>query len=284
MPSRVKDLLVRGRDLLGRDKLPEIEILMGDILSVERAKLILEFERELSKEQVEEFLGKLEKLDEDYPIQYLTGKKDFMDLEFMVNENVLIPRYDTEILVEKVIEEYSQYREAGTGEELSILDLCTGSGVIGISLAYYLKGARVTCVDISEGALEVAKANKEKILGPDDQRVSFVKSDLFENLAEKSFDIIVSNPPYISYQEYELLDENVKQEPELALTAPEEGSFFYRKILENASKHLKADGEIFFEIGYTQASKIKELAENNGFSLVEIIKDYAKLDRVLRIK
>ena len=203
------------------------------------------------------------------PLQYITGKAYFMGLEFKVTPAVLIPRFDTEILVEEVL----KYVD----DESTILDMCTGSGCIGISLAA-LEKCTVTAVDISEDALEIAKVNAESNHA---DTITFIQSDMFENVTG-TFDVIVSNPPYIPSKDVlELMPEVKEHEPTLALDGCEDGLFFYRILAEKASEFLNPEGLLIMEIGYDQAEAVKNLLVNNNFIGTRVIKDLAGHDRVV---
>ena len=202
------------------------------------------------------------------PLSYLTGWRNFCGLEFAVNEAVLIPRQDTECLVEALLPK---------AKDAEILDMCTGSGCIAISLAVLGKAAAVTGVDISEAALAVAKSNGER-LAPN---VRFLQSDLFEQV-EGRYDIIVSNPPYIQSEVIETLEPEVKDhEPRLALDGTADGLYFYRRIVELAPQYLREGGTLAFEIGYDQGLDVSELMRNQGFVDVIVKPDLTGLDRVV---
>lgn len=203
------------------------------------------------------------------PFQYISGVQNFCGFDFNVNETVLIPRFDTEILVEKVLEE-------NRDESLSVLDLCTGSGAIAVSLKKLGK-YELTASDISDKALELAKSNAKL----NKAKVEFVKSDMFEALTGQ-YDIIVSNPPYIPSKDIEELETEVKDyEPRLALDGKEDGLHFYRIISEKAKSYLKDGGRIYLEIGYNQAEDIRNIFKE--YKKVEVFKDLAGKDRVLKI-
>lgn len=254
----------------------DLRYLLAEILGTERGKLILYNDRELSREQSEAFREGTQKLKENHPVHYIINKKNFMGLDFFVDERVLIPRFDTEILVEAVIHHDPL--------PMDILELCTGSGAIAISLAHFLPQAKIVAIDISAQALKVAEINKERLLRlSEQQRLSFFQSDLFSNVGEeKKFDVIVANPPYISESEYRELEEKVKKEPVLALLAENEGLFFYDRILKEAAPYLKDKGAIYFEIGSTQSLQLKELGEKYGWTGFECIRDFAGLSRVVK--
>ena len=195
-----------------------------------------------------------------------------MGLTFAVNENVLIPRQDTEILVEEIL----PYLTSG----VRILDMCTGSGCILISLLHYSLWAEGVGADLSAGALQVARKNAEVLLSQE-RKVSFVESDLFEKV-EGRYDIIVSNPPYIQTEVIKgLMPEVRDHEPMMALDGTEDGLYFYRRIVEESKEFLRKEGRLFFEIGYDQAEDVKKLMETAGFTDVTVVKDFAGLDRVV---
>lgn len=210
------------------------------------------------------------------PLQYITGTQEFMSLEFYVDKNVLIPRQDTETLVETVIDEFKAH-----STDIEILDVCTGSGAIAVSLAHYLKNARVTAVDISGTALNVAEKNVS--LNKTDGRVFLKKCDvLAENIGGR-YDVIVSNPPYICSGVIDTLDTTVKDyEPRIALDGGADGLVFYRKITHDAVKMLKQNGMLIFEIGYDQGSQVSKIMELEGFKNVDVIKDYSGNDRCVK--
>lgn len=207
------------------------------------------------------------------PLQYLTGVQSFMGLDFFVNEHVLIPRQDTEILVEEVL------RNLRDG--MSVLDLCTGSGCILISLLRYTNDCRGLGVDISPEALKVAEENAQRLLPDSGERLKFVKSNLYERVEDK-FDVIVSNPPYIPTGAIGTLMPEVRDhEPRLALDGSEDGLIFYRRIINESRVYLRGGGMLFFEIGFDQGRAVSELMERSGFLEVKVLKDYAGLDRVV---
>lgn len=250
----------------------DARLLLEHVCSTNRNDLLVHGDREVTAEQQEQFFDAIRRRQARIPLQHITGVQEFMGLEFAVNEHVLIPRQDTEILVEEVMkDEYDGSR---------ILDMCTGSGCILISLLHYSNWCRGVGVDISASALEVAEQNACKLL-PQEKRPTFIESDLFEKV-EGTFDIIVSNPPYIRTAVINTLMPEVKEhEPMQALDGTEDGLFFYRKIVEEAPTYLNKGGRLYFEIGYDQGTEVSELMENAGFMQVRVIKDYAGLDRVV---
>lgn len=204
------------------------------------------------------------------PVQYITGTAYFMGLEFEVNRNVLIPRFDTEILVENTL----RY----VNENSSVLDVCTGSGCIAISIARLGKAKSVTAADISEEALKTAHNNAVK---NDINTINFIKSDMLDNIDE-NYDVIVSNPPYIRTMDINGLDREVRKwEPNLALDGHEDGLFFYHILAKEGMKHLNDGGILIMEIGYDQAEDVSSIMEQNKYADIQVIKDLAGLDRVV---
>lgn len=208
------------------------------------------------------------------PVQHITNNQCFMGYDFFVNENVLVPRFDTEILVDAVLKALKKV----SATNLDVLDICTGSGCIIISLILMNNMINGTATDISEKALEVANVNKEK-LGVNNLKL--INTDLVNGINEK-YDVIVSNPPYIETKVIETLTEEVKNhDPMLALDGGDDGLIFYRRLADEAIPLLKDDGFMAVEIGYNQGTAVKELFEKAGLNNVEVIKDYAHLDRVV---
>ena len=244
------------------------------ILDENSQQFINNISEQLSKEKEELYFSLIDKhIEKNVPLSHLTGFEYFYDRKFKVTKDVLSPRMETEELIYKVIE----YIKSINKNNIKILDLCTGSGIIGITLRKELesKSLEVVASDISEEALKVAKENA--IMNK--AEVKFIQSDIFENINEK-FDIIVSNPPYIAYNDKITMEDNVlNYDPHLALFAEEDGMYFYREIVENAKEYLEEDGIVFFEIGYDQREKILKLANENGFK-AEVYKDINGRDRM----
>ena len=242
-------------------------LLLDAICHVSRNDILIHGEIEVDEESVSVYKDALQKRCMRIPLQHITGVQNFMGLDFMVNEHVLIPRFDTEILVEEVMKELH--------DGFSILDMCTGSGCILLSLLRYSNDCIGVGADISKDALEVAKKNQDAL----GLSASFIESNLFENISGK-FDIIVSNPPYIRTDVIPTLMEEVRvHEPVLALDGMEDGLYFYRKIIAESPEYLQKGGMLFFEIGYDQGQAVSRLLEESGFKEIKVVKDYAGLDR-----
>lgn len=217
------------------------------------------------------------------PIQYILNKTEFMGLKFKVTPDVLIPRPETEILVEEVIK-YSR-SVLDRAQSVRILDLGTGSGCIAVSLAKFLPGLEITAVDISSSALKVAKSNAR--LNNVTDKINFIKSDLFSHQAilRQQYDIIVSNPPYISFCQMHRLQSEVKNEPWLALYGGIDGLDFYRRIISGSPQFLKNGGLLIMEIGFNQKEGIKNIfVKHPGFNIIGFIKDYNDIERIVVAK
>ncbi len=257
----------------------EGEWLLSTILGCNRIDLYIG-NKNVSKEAIGRFNQMFEDILNGRPIQYILSKTEFMGLEFIVNPDVFIPRPETEILVEKVIEIVQSLKF----KVKSILDIGTGSGCIAISLAKYLPNIKIIATDISEEALKVAKENAR--LNEVEDKIEFLHTDLFNithyTLNIKQFDLIVSNPPYIPTGELKDLPKEVKFEPTVALDGGRDGLNFYRRIIKEAHYYLKYKGYLIMEVGQGQVLEIQEMIrDSNQFKLLEAIKDYRGIDRVL---
>ena len=270
----ISELLVNGKHLLKdiEDGNIKARILLEYILKLSREKIVSNPNIEVSDNNVEFYLNKINDIKNGMPIQYITNKQEFMKLNFYVDKNVLKPQPDTEILVEKAIEICNNH-----GNDIKILDLCTGSGAIGISIAKNIKNAKVYATDIKNTVIDIAKQNAKQ---NNVDNIEFIVSDMFENIQEKDFDIIVSNPPYIETDVIKTLPTEVRNEPIIALDGGKDGLKFYKIILSEYKKYLKKDGYLLLEIGYNQAKSVGELI-NLNYSIIE---DLAGNDRVIIIK
>lgn len=264
--------------LLGMQKLKEAQLeeaqldarlLLEEICGTDHNTLLCHGDREVSEKEEEQYRKAIEQRAQHVPLQHILGYQDFMGLRFHVNEHVLIPRQDTEILVEEAM----RYLHDG----MRILDLCTGSGCILLSLLHYSNDCEGVGVDISQEALQVAAQNAE-LLGI---KADFLKSDLYEKVTGK-FDLLVSNPPYIERKVIPTLMEEVREyDPYIALDGGEDGLDFYRRIIGGAQDYLKRGGQILMEIGSGQAQAVSELLREAGFKEIDVCRDFAGLDRVV---
>lgn len=264
----------------GYDKLKNIDNyrnicinMLAEIFAKDNVYIRVHYLDNVDERSVERFKNNIQNFFEGMPIQYINNKAYFMGLEIYVDENVLIPRCDTEILVEEIIKIVKK------DSLIKILDLCTGSGAIAISLKKYLNNIEIIASDISDKALMVAKKNASKI-GVD---VKFIESDLFNNINGK-FDLIVSNPPYIKKSVIPSLDKQVRNEPILALDGGKDGLDFYRKISYDAKRFLNNNGYLCFEIGYDQRKEVEDILLQNGYINIYSKKDYGGNDRIVICK
>ena len=276
------DIFNKSVEYLKKNSVPnpllDTEYIFSDVLKVSRNTLKYSMSREIKEEDKDKIREMLVlRAKKRKPLQYILGEWEFYGLPFKVSERVLIPRADTEILVEQCIQ---LMREV---EEPNILDIGSGSGAISIAVANELKSSSVTGIDINEKALKLA--NENKILN-EIENVNFIESNLFENLDKDfKYDLIVSNPPYISKNEYETLMPEVKNyEPQNALTDLGDGLYFYREISKFAGEYLKDTGYLAYEIGYNQAKDVTKILQDNNFDVLSIIKDYGGNDRVIIAK
>lgn len=270
---------------LGREKLLQAGIEEADL----NARLLLEYvchtdrntllahgDSPVSGEQEECYVNLIEKRAQHIPLQHITGTQEFMGLDFCVNEHVLIPRQDTEILVEAAMKELH--------DGMSILDMCTGSGCILLSLLHYSNDCQGVGVDISKDALAVARQNAKRLFGKAAKDIELIQSDLFAALGqERRFDMLLSNPPYIRSAEIpDLMEEVRAHEPVAALDGWADGLHFYREISREAKPYLQGGAYLFFEIGYDQAEAVSSILQKDGYREIEVIKDFAGLDRVVK--
>lgn len=276
----IRDAIVeysKQLDIISDTPRLDVEILLQKALGgVDRLYIHLNLSEELEIEQEEIFLRLIEERLKGRPIAYIVNNREFMGLDFYVKEGVLIPRPDTEILVEEIIELCKDK------DDLDILDIGTGSGAITVSLAKYIEKSRLTSLDISEIALEIAKKNAKSngVIG----KINFIKSDLFQQIVGTNlkFDIIVSNPPYIRKRDIDELHTQVKDyEPYNALEGGIDGLDFYRNITEQSKNYLKPGGILAYEVGHDQAEEVVKIMQNNGYNKIYIKKDLQGIDRVV---
>ena len=277
------ELLKKGKEILSNKKINEPDEkaskLLQYILNQTREEFIINSFEEVSKNYEEDYLKELEKIINGMPLQYITHKQEFMGLNFYVDENVLIPQPDTEILVEEAINLIHSFEKL---DNVQVLDLCTGSGAIAVSIIKYVPNVKVFASDISKKALEVANKN---VINNKVKNVELLESDMFENLKNYKFDFIVSNPPYIESNTIKNLSKEVQNEPEIALDGGQDGLKFYRIILKEAYKYLNKNGYLLLEIGYDQGEKILKLCKEYSCNLNLItkkpIKDFGGNNRVI---
>lgn len=269
----LREAWIFGKERLTGVNVPEADLdawyLLEWCTGVSRSHYLAYPEETISPEQEEQYRETLARRAQRVPLQQITGEQEFMGLSFLVNEHVLIPRQDTEILVE----ETAKFLQDG----MRYLDLCTGSGCILLSLKTLRPGAEGEGADLSPEALKVAGKNRERL----GLEARLTESDLFDKI-EGTFDVIVSNPPYIKREEIEsLMDEVRLHEPYMALDGHEDGLYFYRRIATEAPGYLKKGGGLFLEIGWDQGESVSELLRQQGFSDIKVVKDLAGLDRVV---
>ena len=275
----------------------EVRLLLQESFSLNTASYLLRKQESLCKadrEKVEaagieqtEILGKLHSFFENFekrrrriPLAQILGRQSFYGLDFFVNEDVLIPRADTECLVDLVLEDYADLAKQAGSSSLNILDLCTGSGCIGISVAKHLPYQELLLVDLSEKALAMAKKNAEKHLG---ENVTLLQSDLLTEVRGKKFSLLLSNPPYIVSRVIPGLDREVSEyEPKMALDGGEDGLVFYRRIAKDAKAVLLPGARLYLEIGYDQGESVKDIFQKEGYEAVEVFPDLSGNPRVLR--
>lgn len=319
MDLTLQNLLEEGTDRLFKAGIGEAEIdakyLLFEAFQTDMTHFLLDRSRRISdkdsmKEAVAQYRGMIEKREERIPLQQITGTREFMGLEFYVNQHVLIPRQDTETMVELILKDYK-------GKNPNILDMCTGSGCIAISLAVLGGFREITAVDVSKKALRMALKNVRSIYGEafhgtssltlhsqepwrltysqkplsmdrrsaksqTERRLTLVKSDLFQAFSQERFDVIVSNPPYIPTEVIAGLEPEVRDhEPMLALDGKEDGLYFYRRLAKECSSYLKPDGTVYFEIGHDQGEAVSGLLKKAGFKTIRVVKDAGGLDRVV---
>ncbi|MGM0369941.1 MAG: peptide chain release factor N(5)-glutamine methyltransferase [Bacillota bacterium] len=253
----------------------DAEVLLADLLGMERINLYVNFDRPLKKEEVDQYRELILKRKQGIPVAYLVAKKEFMGLDFQVSDDVLIPRPETEHLVEIILERIAN----SDLEQLEIADIGTGSGAIIISIAKLAeKSIKGLGIDISEASLKVAQENAKRLAV--NEQVEFKQGDLLTPIEEK-MDIIVSNPPYIPSDEMDDLQQEVQQEPDLALDGGSDGLDYYRKITKGAKDKLKQDGLLVFEVGIKQSQEVATLLKKSGYSNIKVREDYSEIERVV---
>jgi release factor glutamine methyltransferase len=284
---QVVELLKRTTDFFVEKQVSEprlsAELLLGSVIGKSRLELYLHYSRPVYKEELDRFRALCRQRLEGRPVQYIIGEQNFYGLEFTVDERVLVPRPETELLVEHALESLGFSNRGGAGEA-NILDIGTGSGCIAVTMAKLCPSLKVTAVDCSVEALAVAQKNASR--HGVESRISFIKADMFDKefaakLTGAPFNLIISNPPYIPEAEWESLEREVRDyEPKLALTVPM-GIECYRAITEHSVNLLLPGGKLCFELHADAASLVSDLMTDHGFSSVTVSKDYAGLDRII---
>lgn len=259
---KIKDILEKNNN--------DLIIALTYLLDTNKNLLFLNKEEALDEKIENELKIINDKINEGYPLQYAIGKWNFYGLDLLVDKRALIPRYETEILVDLIINDNSNNKK--------ILDIGTGSGAISLALSKNLKDSKIIGVDISKNAIDLANENKIKL---NINNVEFKESDIFSNIDDK-FDIIVSNPPYINKEDFEKLDKKLYHEPQNALYGGEDGLYFYKKIIKNARNFLNKNGKIYLEIGYDQKDSISNLLEEYGYKQIKSYKDFNDFDRIIK--
>ena len=277
----IRDIIIKySQELEKISDTPRLDVelfLQKALGDVDRIYIHLNLNKELTDEQYKEILGYINDRINGRPVAYIVGNREFMGLDFFVKEGVLIPRPDTETLVEEIIELCKN-----KSEEINIVDIGTGSGAITVSLAKYIENSRVISLDISDIPLEVGKINA--INNGVDDRIEFIKSDVFSGIKDRGekFDIIVSNPPYIPRKDIETLHTQVKDyEPYNALEGGEDGLDFYRQITEESVEYLNQDGILAYEVGHDQAEDVSKIMKHHGYDKIYTKKDIQGIDRVV---
>ena len=277
----LKQLYKVGTVKLAEEGIEEFSLdawyLLEYVTGVSKAMYFAEPDRAVSEDNADRYIDCIRRRAAHIPLQHITGEQEFMGYPFHVNEHVLIPRQDTEILVEEAIRVMRP--------KMKVLDMCTGSGCIVLSILkmcrekYYMTDLQGIGVDVSEEALKVARENGRRLGVP----VTWIQSDLFAKIPEEEkYDVIVSNPPYIETAVIDTLQEEVRlHDPYIALDGKEDGLYFYRRIISEAGKYLKPQGKLMFEIGCDQAEAVEELMKNAGYEQITVKKDLAGLDRVV---
>jgi len=269
----VRQALLKGASLLPGSETPFLDasVILSGILEISKEKLFAMYPDPVPEDKLAIYYTAIEKRRGNYPVSYITGKKEFFGLTFLVDERVLCPRPDTETLVEKAVEIINTDKSIK-----KVLDLCTGSGCIGISIKAAAPGISITCADISSEALEVCGKNTERLLK---EPVELVQSDLFDNI-RGTFDMIVTNPPYVRSSEVNIIKSENSREPSLALDGGEDGLDLIRRIIDKAPEYLSPGGIILLESAIDQTYIIEKMLKEKGFHKTEIIKDLSGRNRV----
>ncbi len=277
---KIKDIINYGVAMIKNTESPSLEtqMMIAKVIEKDRLYIMLNLEEDIDESKVEIIKTMIDKRKSSYPLQYILGEREFWGMDFKVSEGVLIPRQDTEILIEETLKKLKDNKHKSN---LKGFEIGVGSGIISITLLKEIETLTMIGVDINDKAIELTKANALKHEVND--RLCILKSNLFEKInKENQFDFILSNPPYIETKVIDSLQEDIKQhEPKLALDGGEDGLDFYRAIIEQSKSYISPEGFIAFEIGYNQAEAVKKIFVENGYPNVTIAKDLAGFDRVV---
>lgn len=278
----IKELISFGKNTLEKNEIDDAgiiaKILAQYILKMDRSTIIINENNTIDEIDKHRYYLAIIEIIQGMPLQYITNSQEFFGIKMYVNENVLIPQPDTEILVQEVL----KIIENRNNENIEVLDMCTGSGCIGIAIAKNKENIRVSLADISNDAIEVAKINAQNTQTL--EKLEFIKTDMFKSI-ENKYNIIVSNPPYIETSVIKTLDKQVQNEPNIALDGGEDGLIFYKILINEGYKHLKSQGYLCMEIGYNQRQKVVQiLNQSEKYTDIYCIKDFSNNDRVVIAK
>lgn len=277
---KIKDIINYGVAMIKNTESPSLEtqMMIAKVIEKDRLYIMLNLEEDIDESKVEIIKTMIDKRKDSYPLQYILGEREFWGMDFKVSEGVLIPRQDTEILIEETLKKLKDNKHKSN---LKGFEIGVGSGIISITLLKEIETLTMIGVDINDKAIELTKANALKHEVSD--RLCILNSNLFEKInKENQFDFIISNPPYIETKVIDSLKEDIKKhEPKLALDGGEDGLDFYRAIIEQSKSYISPEGFIAFEIGYNQAEAVKKIFVENGYPNVTIAKDLAGFDRVV---
>ena len=277
---KIKDIINYGVAMIKNTESPSLEtqMMIAKVIEKDRLYIMLNLEEDIDESKVEIIKTMIDKRKDSYPLQYILGEREFWGMDFKVSEGVLIPRQDTEILIEETLKKLKDNKHKSN---LKGFEIGVGSGIISITLLKEIETLTMIGVDINDKAIELTKANALKHEVSD--RLCILNSNLFEKInKENQFDFIISNPPYIETKVIDSLKEDIKKhEPKLALDGGEDGLDFYRAIIEQSKSYISPEGFIAFEIGYNQGEAVKKIFVENGYPNVTIAKDLAGFDRVV---
>ncbi|MFN3966510.1 MAG: peptide chain release factor N(5)-glutamine methyltransferase [Endomicrobiia bacterium] len=282
---KIKDLLLEATKKLRKNNISqpglESQIIMTNVLNCDRLHVLLNLDKEISKKQKKQFEEYINLRAQNYPLAYIIGKKEFMGFEFIISHDVFIPRQETEFLVEETIKTYSSLPKRKI-KRLQIVDIGTGCGNIAISLAKFIPFANITGIDISKRSIEIAILNSKKHNVYN--KIKFIQKDFIKfNKAFKSedkFDFIISNPPYVSENEFKFLQREIFYEPKISLYGGKDGLSFYRQIADFSRKHLQKNGLTIVELSYNNSKKVIDIFSQKGLNFVKTVKDYSGFERV----